>query len=358
MRVLLALCCIATTFVTSAQSAKVHELPEYVYVPTSPDKYTWDRMMNIKGRTIFHNSIACTDSTVFSFGGYGGNTSYLGYCTYRVQREMNTVEGKRLVKDALKYPGKGFMMNVFFIRDSLMYLGGGHDSCDTRYAWNDFWQYNLHTHTWKRLRDLPFYYHRPPYVFTEGGRTVLLISQIDEKDFERATPAFYEYDPLADKWTMISQTLPPDEILLPANCAPKGHYVYPIGFKIEEHVFVLIQSTGGKDNRPGCSSTFYKFSLKTHEWTKLAPFPGWLEAFAFAISDDVYGYIGGGLAYSRAYRKEVYRYDPQKEKWERITNMPEGVIYGNGWRYKGETYVGFGLNDRDNTIAVWKLKHR
>ena len=36
--------------------------------------------------------------------------------------------------------------------------------------------------------------------------------------------------------------------------------------------------------------------------------------------------------------------------------MPRGVAYASGWRFKGETYVGFGLNDKENTVAVWKLK--
>ena len=81
-----------------------------------------------------------------------------------------------------------------------------------------------------------------------------------------------------------------------------------------------------------------------------------MEKASFAVSDGIYGFIGGGLAYSRACRKEVYRYDPVREKWERITDMPRGVTHASAWRFMGETYVGFGVNDKDNTVAVWKLK--
>ena len=359
MRLLILLAFVLAGTTGLAQTSRVHPLSEFVYVPQTPDKYTWEEVSHIRGRTIFHNSIATTDSAVFCFGGHGGKHSFPGYCMHRVQREMNLLDGKKLRKDSINYPGKGFMRNLFFIRDSSIFIGGGHDSCDTQYAWSDFWRYDLRSHTWQRQKDLPFYYHLPLNVFADSHRTLVLVPKIDERNFqEPAAATIYEYEPAKDSWTPISPPLPFGNELLPADCASKGQHIWPIAFKIEDNIYVLLQSDGGEKNHPGCSSTFYKFSLKTRDWTKLSSFPGWLETFAFAGSDGVYGYIGGGLAFSVAYRKEVYRYDPEREKWERITNLPEGVIYANSWNFKGEMYVGFGKNDRENTITVWRLKHR
>jgi hypothetical protein len=76
------------------------------------------------------------------------------------------------------------------------------------------------------------------------------------------------------------------------------------------------------------------------------------------MSDGIYGYIGGGYAFSIAQRREVYRYDPELSKWERITDLPKGMAYAVGWNFKGETFVGFGRSEEDNTISVWKMKYK
>ena len=178
----------------------------------------------------------------------------------------------------------------------------------------------MNTHAWKRLNDLPFYYSWSPSVFPEQNRVVVLIPQLSVlgKDFAQSLPVFYEYDPSTDHWTVLSGDLPQSEIRMQSTCHPRGIFFRPIAFRIEDNIFVLLQSPHGK--RTDCSNAFYKFSLKDKEWTKLPYFPGWLETSAFAVSDGTYGFIGGGLAYSIAYRKEVYRYDPQKETSFSFTN--------------------------------------
>ena len=339
-----------------AQQPRVNPLPEFVYVPPAPDRAAWERVLLIKGRTMYGNTIACTDSTVYSFGGFGGNKRYTEHCSYRVFREMNRIEGGRLARDSISYPGKGFMWNVFFIRDSIMYIGGGHDSCESRYSWNDFWQYNMRTQSWKRLADLPFYYHRPPFIFTEGGRVIALITQVYGEDFRQATPRFYEYEPESDRWTVISGDMPSEEAEVSAICGVLGAYLRPVAFRVGDEVFVLMQRDVARVKH--CSHAFYKFNLSDRSWSPLPAFPGYLETFAFAMSDGMYGYIGGGLAWSTAYRKEVYRYDPQLRKWERIVNLPRGLNKAVGWHFKAETYVGFGLNDKEVTTGVWKLKQK
>ena len=347
MRVIMLLCLLPIFSVGYAQTAKVNALPEFVYIPPAPDKYVWEKVAQVKGRTLFYNSVACSDSVVYSFGGFD---------TKLAQREVNRLDGKQFIKDTLRYPGQGFISNVFFVKDSLMYAGGGHDSGKSRYAFSDFWQYNLHTHTWKRLHDLPFYYGRPPIVFTEDKRVIVLIARLQGQDFQEAVPLFYEYNSVADNWTIISKELPASDLLQSMEYKAAASSLYPIAFRVEDNIYVLFQ--GGCIFRAGCSNTFFRFSLHNHEWTRLPSFPGRLETYAFALSDDSYGYIGGGLASSMVNRKEVYRYDPEKEKWEQITSTPRGIRYGKGWRYKGESYLGFGINDKDNTIAVWKLKQR
>jgi N-acetylneuraminic acid mutarotase len=356
MKTFPALCILLVPSMAFAQAPKVRALEEHVYILPAPDKYVWEKAAYLKGRTMFHNSIACTDSAVYSFGGYGGPVPYTHYCSYHVFREMHRLEGGKLIKENITYPGKGFMKNVFFILDSVMFIGGGADSCLTRYAWNDFWKYDMRSKTWKQLNDLPFYYHRPPTIFADGDDALLLIDRVYGEDFRQSSPVVYRYDHTVDKWDVVSKPLSETEIHAGLSCDTQGSYMRSVAFRLEGNLYLLFQREGQK--QPGCSNSFFKLNLQTGDWTRLPPFPGWLESLAFAASDGAYGYIGGGLAYSIAYRKEAYRYDPLLARWERITNLPQGVIYANSWRFKGETYVGFGRNDDDLTIRVWKLQQR
>jgi len=349
MRALLLLCFLSMVSQGYAQQARLNELPEVVYIPPASGKYVWERVAQIKGRILFNNTIACSDSVMYSFGGYD---------TLRVQREMNRLVGRRVIKDTLRYPGQGFKSNVFFIRDSLMYLGGGHDSGASRYAWNDFWQYNLHTHLWKRLNDLPFYYGRPPVVFIENDQIIVLIARLQGQDFHEAVPVFYEYEPETDRWTVISHELSSADIFTEQVNKPNVNTMYPVAFKIDQSIFVLFQRVCMRDWN-NCSIPFYKFDLKSGEWTMLPPFPGRTKTWSFALSDGRYGYIGGGnTGRSALDRKDVFRYDQQIGKWEQITSMPRGVRYAKGWRFRGESYVGFGINDKFNTVVVWKMKQK
>jgi N-acetylneuraminic acid mutarotase len=267
---------------------------------------------------------------------------------------MNRIVGRKLVRDSMAYPGHGFMNNLFFIRDSSMYIGGGFDSGAGHYTYQDFWRYDMCSHEWARLQDLPFYYHHPLSVFAEDGRIVVLVARLGGEKLQHAVPVFYEYFPENDTWKTISRELPVTQ-LAHTSIDKASLGLYPVSFRIRDEVFVFFQiwETG--------VNSFYKFSLKDAEWTELPPFPGTTKDLisAFAVSDGVYGYIGGGWGRKRVDNsKEVFRYDPELQKWEQIKDLPLGVRYAKGWRYKGESYVGFGINDKDLTVIVWKLRQK
>jgi hypothetical protein len=342
---LLALCCLS---IGVAQAQKAISLPEAVVIPTSSDDYTWERMLQVKGRTIFNNTIAATDSLVYSMGGFN---------TLRVQKEINRIEGTQLLKDTLTYPGAGSMNNIFFIQDSFMYIGGGHDSGRSYYSSRDFWAWNSNAHTWKRLKDLPFYYLHSLHSFSWKGKTIVLIGRLEGKDLKDATPVAYEYDAEQDEWIIRSKYLPPS-ILTKGEAAPfnNSQFLRSAAFIIGSDIFILFQNTCGIAGR--CTNTFYKLSLSSGNWTELQPFPADSKflSSSFAVSDDIFGYVGGGFSSITGQNlKQVYRYDPERSKWERIKDLPRGVRYAKGWRYKNQSYIGFGINDKDLTVVVWRL---
>src|SRR5690606_9120418 len=128
--------------------------------------------------------------------------------------------------------------NLFFIRDSLMYIGGGHDSGASHYTYTDFWRYNRHFHTWTRLQDLPFLYHHPPTVFAEDGRIIILVASLKGDRLRNAAPVFYEYFPDGDRWKIISEELPASRLAhMDFRSASFG--LFPSAFKIADNIFVF-----------------------------------------------------------------------------------------------------------------------
>jgi hypothetical protein len=333
-----------------AQTAKRADLPEYVFIPPSAEKYDWKRVALVRGRTLFANEIACSDSVVYSFGGFN---------TLRAQHEMNRLGGNRLIQDTLSYPGSGFMDNIFFIRDSLMFIGGGCDSGMCRYAYQDFWQYNLNSHEWRRLHDLPFYYLRSPTVFKDRDHIRVLIARLRGEQLREALPVFYEYDVQADRWKIISDDLPLTGFLTRYNLNSASFWLSLSAFNIGEYIYVLCQSSCNFQD--DCANTLLRFNPQNGEWKALHPFPGGTQQMllaAFAFSDGVYGYVAGGFGHHAGNSKDVYRYDPEMDKWEQIASLPLGVHWAKSWTYRGEHYVGFGINDKDLTVALWKLQRK
>jgi hypothetical protein len=327
-----------------AQPAKHVELSPIEVIPAAPEQYAWKRMALIRGRTLFNNAVACSGDAVYSFGGFN---------MLRVQREMNRLAGKKLIQDSLEYPGAGFMSNLFFIRDSLMYIGGGHDSGASRYSYTDFWRYNRHSRSWTRLHDLPFLYHHPPTMFAEDGRIIVLVASLKGAKLQDAAPTFYEYFPDSDRWEAISEELPVSW-LAHTDAGGSSFGLFLCAFKIADDIFVFFQvwETG--------TNSFFKFSLADNQWTELPPFPGNTHKLmgAFAFSDGMYGYIGGGFGRLEGNSREVFRYDPEWRTWEQIKDLPLGLRMAKAWRFKGESYVGFGINDKGQTVGIWQLRRK
>lgn len=333
-----------------AQTAKVKELPAVVFIPQAADSYHWERVMHLKGRVLFTNEIACTDSDMYSFGGFN---------TVRILHEMNRLEDGHLVTDSISYPGQGFSRNLFFIHDSLLYLGGGHDSNASRYAFNDFWQYNLHTHAWKRLADLPFYYRHSLNAFREGTKEIVLVPQLQGDSFRYATPVFYEYDTENNSWHQISKELNISNLPTGGGEEIANNGLTLAAFRIEDNIYVFIQKWCPQSWT--CGNSFYKFNIPARTWKELPPFPGNTISLgmAFALSDNRYGYLGGGIDLDKGGNSRlVFRYNPFAEKWERINDMPRGVHWAKGWTFKGDKYVGFGINDKYGTVDVWRLTQK
>lgn len=339
-RRLLILLCVISLSLKAQQRAT---LPEVTFIAPATDHYVWERVGKIKGRLMFHNTIACSDSVVYSFGGFD---------TLHAHREMNVFSRGRLIREPIQYPGIGTISNLFFINKDYFYIGGGHDSGRSRYAQSDFWRYDVRSKEWKRLRDIPFYYIRPLYTIPTDSGALIFAATLKDEGLEHATPALFEYHAADDTWSLRSQILRPSEYGLPTFTWG----LFPSVFRIENELFVLLIDCCNTDRPLG--NSFFKLNMRDGSWTQLPAFPGGNYIFRFGLSDGEYGYIGGGIGAPYFNSKEVYRYDPRREQWRRIENLPQGLRHAIGWNFQGENYVGFGLTDDFPGILIYRLRKR
>lgn len=330
-RIIALLICTCLSAACLAQH-KIVQLDNFVFTDRKADGYGWERVARIRHRALFSNSIACVADTVYSFGGFD---------TKHALREMNRLEGGRLVKDSLHYPGAGFFHNIFFATDSMLFIGGGKDSSESRYSFNDFWQYNRYTHAWKQLKDLPFYCLAPPRVLPGDTDVVVLVSRLEGEAFQVTHPVFYRYDIGSDTWQVLSIAPPVAGLLNPVACR-NGDDLYV--FFEHQRMFA------------NYSRSFYDYNLQEGTWRELAPFPGRERSFTLLFCDNRYCYIGGGIGNKIVNYKDMYRYDPRKDLWEQIRDLPEGVRHAATWQFQGAHYIGFGLTDEQNEILIWKMK--
>jgi N-acetylneuraminic acid mutarotase len=125
-----------------------------------------------------------------------------------------------------------------------------------------------------------------------------------------------------------------------------------------DHVYVLggYAGTPHEYSQRDQSREFYRLDLKTHRWDKLASV-GPIQS-AVLVNDGRYVYrVGGMIAKNDPGQPQdmhslpdFARFDPEKNAWQPLTNLPEprsshqAVLYGNklyvigGWELSGGTY--------------------
>ncbi len=338
-------------------------LPEVAFIKPAKDHYIWEKAGQIKGRVKVGNSVAVGDSVVYSFGGidtirgqWAGWQPFTRDDRHLAQGELSFWSDGKLERDSIHYPGKGFYHNLFFYNNGFLYVGGGHDSGASLYAWPDFWRYDLNQHLWSRLRDIPIYYRHRLYVYPNDSGALILAATLKNELFKEATPALLQYNATDDTWSLKSQILKATDL---AVTPPEGFIsgaLEPIPFRIENDLYILLLSTCGFGG--DCPNSFFKLSMSDGKWIALPPFPGTIKAHCFAFSDGTYGFVGGGIGAGPFNSRVVYRYDPRREEWSRIEDLPNGLRRAVGWNFRGENYVGFGLTDELDRIVIYKLKEK
>lgn len=187
-------------------------------------------------------------------------------------------------------------------------------------------------------------------------------------EFTGPTKAFFQFDPVDDSWTSLTQfpgeargygigdvwdrkayfgfgisesallndlwVFDPDSMtwnqLASCPCAPRLH---PTFVANNGKIFV-----GLGNNNEGNQNDWWEYDMASDTWSQKPDYPGLRRhhPYQFAMGDYVYTAFGHGNGIFR----ELYRYDPVLEEWERMADIPgEGRVAGTQFSYDGKGYV-------------------
>ena len=130
------------------------------------------------------------------------------------------------------------------------------------------------------------------------------------------TKAFYEYDPVANKWTRKAD--------IPVA---KLYRCFGVSFSIGSKGYVALgqsDTTGG--GQPTVTNDIWEYDPSANVWTRKADFPGSPRDGAMAFVVNGKAYVGAGVSASAQYVGDMYEYDPVQDKWTKKADMPNGPL--------------------------------
>jgi N-acetylneuraminic acid mutarotase len=134
------------------------------------------------------------------------------------------------------------------------------------------------------------------------------------------------FDPDSMQWTELTS----------CPCAPRLH---PTFVANKGKIFV-----GLGNNNDGNLTDWWEYDIPSDAWSQKPDYPDTRRhhPYQFAIGDYVYTAFGHGNGIFR----ELYRYDPVLEEWQRMADIPgEGRVAGTQFSYAGKGYVLSGDGD-------------
>lgn len=292
-----------------------------------------------------------------------GSNRISGYCVYC--QEPGSYSSGSLKNDFWEYdvdtdvwkkladfPGGARASAVGFSLNNKGYLGLGTDidtdfSIFTKSETNektDFWEYDPSTDTWRQLTDFP-----------GGGRKASVGFSMNNKGYVGLGSNqgsylndFWEFNPNADTWRQLTD--------FPANGRAAA-----VGFSIGNFAYVGMGQHNPTNNLPndtiadlGECFDFWQYSPETNSWIRKAyllsgvpnyeGFSNFGRDFAVGFSLANKGYVGLGhlSAYLSSDRRDLYQYDPVKDKWRIATDCPFNARGSIAFTIDDRAFLGMG----------------
>jgi len=195
-----------------------------------------------------------------------------------------------------------------------------------------FLQYDPATDTWDTLTDFPGFargygigdvWDRKAY-FGFGTSIDSMLRDL------------WVFDPDSMRWSQLT-SCPCEPRLHPTFVANKGKIFMGLG-----------------NNNNGNLNDWWEYDIPSDTWSQKPDYPDSRRhhPYQFAMGDYVYTAFGHGNGIFR----ELYRYDPSLEVWEKMADIPgEGRVAGTQFSYDGKGYVLSGDGDDHNSMETGEM---
>ena len=220
---------------------------------------------------------------------------------------------------------------------------------DTGQDGGRIYAYDPAADTWTRKSGVRVARHSSGFG-SQGGRIYAISGALEKRlapDEPVLTPAFEEYDPAADSWTVRAPIPRPRLFAVGAGVAGK---IYAIGGVVP----------GG----PQLSHTRWvdEYDPKTDRWTQKADMPIETRAYRVAVANGKIYVVGGADRTFSKLLAEVNEYDPSTDTWTARSPMPTARADYALTAFSGRLYAFGGLGgmsateEYDPGANVWRTR--
>ena len=225
-------------------------------------------------------------------------------------------------------PGDGRDAGITFTIGDSIYAGGGSGG-------KDFYKYDQQSNKWTKKADIPgvtlnrgfaigFSINGKGYVGTGTDQNVSVLKS-----------DLWEYDPALNTWTQKAD--------------------FPGGKRDGLGVFVINNKAyvgGGSDASFYVHQDFYEYDPATDTWTQKADLGSGYTVFPAMFSIDNYGYLTCGAGQTEF--NDLYRYDPSTDSWDSMSPFPEDSARQTcvAFVLGGKGYVGLGQRNYDTVFTA------
>lgn len=222
------------------------------------------------------------------------------------------------------YPGSGSYKAIGFSIGTKGYYGTGNDAFSFNSSNSDFYEFDPVANTWTVKTNVPIATHAS-VGFSIGSKGYIVESNY-----------CYEYDPSTDSWTV--KTPYPGlgrEGLSGFSIGSKGYVGCGLGSGVNQ-------------------TDFWEFDQIANTWTAKVSFPGLARQAAVSFSIGTKGYIGtgfGGIGTGTggAYYNDFWEWDQSTNSWTAKTNFIGARGWAIGFSIGSKGYLGTGYSG--NSIA-------
>jgi N-acetylneuraminic acid mutarotase len=257
---------------------------------------------------------------IYVFGG-SGTQGYLDLWEYDVT--VNNWTQK------LNFPGGARAGAVAFTIGNKAYMGLG---TDNSIFYDDLWEYTPTNDSWAQKANFPGGGRKEAVGFSIGNLGYVGTGQLTTSNLSStittAYDDFYNYDPLTNTWTQLSNVpVQPRTFAVGCSAGGKGY----LGF-------------GTDANMTTSFSDFYEYDPVLNVWkTKSSGYPAG-DAGMFSIGTDVF--LFGGINFANwTGAVACRRYNTLTDNWSSMADFPGGIIASPvSVTANGKGYVGTGFD--------------